>query len=69
MSLKRFGVIVFIFLFIRSGAYGFDVIEKEAQISAYIGNGTFSVFGYAPSGSQVVLSGIGIYDEIRASKN
>ncbi len=69
MSLKRFGVIVFIFLFIRSGAYGFDVIEKEAQISAYIGNGTFSVFGYAPSGSQVVLSGIGIYDEIKASKN
>lgn len=69
MFLKKLIIFIFIFLLTRSSVYAFEVIEKEAQISAYIGSGTFSVFGYAPSGSQVVLSGIGIYDEVIASKN
>lgn len=56
-------------LFQRSVVYGLNIIEKDAQISAYIGNGRFSVYGYAPSNSQVILSGIGIYDEQIASKN
>src|SRR4030066_671987 len=44
-------------------------IESEVNVSAFIGRGKFSVFGYAPSNSLVTLSGIGLYSETYSQEN
>ncbi len=44
-------------------------IESEVDVSAFIGRGKFSVFGYAPSNSLVTLSGIGLYSETYSQEN
>jgi hypothetical protein len=45
-------------------------IERfQIKISALIGRGKFSVFGYGPSSSLITLSGIGLYEETYSEDN
>ncbi|MFH1827088.1 MAG: hypothetical protein ABH812_01480 [bacterium] len=46
-----------------------EMFENSLKMSVFIGTGSFSLFGYAPSNSSVTLSGIGILSETFADKN
>ncbi|OGK31051.1 hypothetical protein A3F29_02475 [Candidatus Roizmanbacteria bacterium RIFCSPHIGHO2_12_FULL_33_9] len=80
MTLKQLIIIIFILLFSRSFISGFNIQAQEGKkatnpvisnttVSASIGRGLFSLFGYAPSSSVVTLSGIGYVDATQANRD
>lgn len=76
MFLKK--SIFYIFTILIISAYSFiyplliyssQITDVTSKVSATISAGSFSLYGYAPSNSNVSISGIGLSDETKAEKN
>ena len=76
MFLKKYKLYIFT-IFILSTAYfisplliySYQITDVTSKVSATISAGSFSLYGYAPSNSQVSISGIGLLDETTAKKS
>ena len=65
LVLSTFSILLIYPLYI----YGLGITDVTSKVSATISSGSFSLYGYAPSNSNVSISGIGLSDETKAEKS